>query len=373
MNKLLITEFEKIDRREMLDCRMKTLKEFARFYGTDLPTSYVYLLTESFSFWLGKINFPSLSVTNIPYAVVSDNQVEQTFFANLDLEVMQEAIPADASGMAHLKSLVDAGLPVICKMDGRIFLPRKELKADSSVSQIHYLSYVLLVGYDNQLDRVRIVLTHFNSIEAPISFPISEFQAARESVCFPYSPGCMCLYRTKRSKVALPDAKIETLLLYSIKRTVANMLYGQARVLNIPDFDCHQLNSGLAAMEDFRNCLLTYQVELSADKKNEILRKKIEFSLLFLRSSLMNGTVTGFRYEFGQALVRFGEEFGYWKFEEAGKKFLTSAKLWQEWLSLVGRIPHDMNHLSHYLDRIEMVFNKIIHLEKKAFLWIEKI
>ena len=75
----LIETYKKIEKREMLDCRIKSIKELIRNYGVNLTSYEALIIGESITFMYDKIHIPGVSLERIPYALVSKIFLENIF------------------------------------------------------------------------------------------------------------------------------------------------------------------------------------------------------------------------------------------------------------------------------------------------------
>jgi len=70
-----LNDIQKNMKGYLLDCRINSLQELLRFYGLSLNAYNIMILTESYSFQYGKIDFFEQSVFDVPYAVASENNL----------------------------------------------------------------------------------------------------------------------------------------------------------------------------------------------------------------------------------------------------------------------------------------------------------
>ena len=97
----LIDTYKHIDRREMLDCRMKSIKELMRNYNINISSFEIMILCEAFSFNYTYIKIPGVLKEYLPYATVSQNDVVETFFNNIGLFYNNAAISNSKSDWKH--------------------------------------------------------------------------------------------------------------------------------------------------------------------------------------------------------------------------------------------------------------------------------
>ncbi len=369
----LIDTYQHIDKREILDCRVKSIKELVRHYGINLNSYEVFLLSEAFSFNYSNIKIPGISFEELPYATVSHNDLETTFLRKLNIDYQKEKIGADKHEWEYMKQLIDQGMPIMFKIDSRFLMRDEKAVTSQKKLNLYYLSTLLLVGYDEEKGDALIVLTNDDEKEDVNKITIEEFQKYRFSVCVPFSPDGTCFYIKKDdiiNKICRQDVK--KAILSSLKNITDIMLNkGENYELKMGAFQGSEVKKGIYGMQKLREDL---QKLLDHYKNNDKHQHKIiQFLLIFLRNNMMFGSYTAFRSEFGKCIKHCADKYGILDFYPVVYEFEKISHNWSNLFSLLSSIAHVKDDLSEKMKMIINVWEKIIQAEQEQFTKIQEI
>ena len=363
----VISKYEKIQKREMLDCRVKSLKEILRNSDIELSSYEVLALCGGITFCYTTIDFKQYDIKKIPYVLVTEEALEDNLFNMLQMSYVKEKIEDTQDGWNHMMSLIDHNIPILFKYDSSVFLETKRERIN-----LKYLSLLLLVGYDKKTKDVAVVLTNSNDKESYEVFHYEQFQKYRGTVCIPSSPDYQCMYVLERNEEKLTKDYIDKCLLQSVYKISKKMIDGQSlsRIDN-ELFASMEFNIGIAGMK-----ILLHDILLmlkSAVLKNKKKRKLVRFKMLFLRDNMLHGSATAFRKEFSESLIVIGRRINIIELQQIGLEFKRISELWSKFFLYIGRYVHGEEGKLLEILKIYIVFYRITKKEEKAFKNLKRV
>lgn len=363
----LIEKYKIVQKREMLDCRMKSLKELLRSMDIELSSYEVLVLCGGITFNYGKADFKKYEINNVPYALVSEDKVEEKLLHILNVDYIKEKIDASEQGWNRIKELLDHEIPVLFKYDGSVFSRTKRSKVN-----IQYLSLLLLVGYDDETREVAVVLTNTNELDTYQKIPYEEFQKYRGSQCIPYSPDYECVYIKDKKLKTMTKEEINSCLLRGIYSICNKMLYGQSiEGVHSDLFECNNFEVGIKAMKKMKRDIRSMLPGSFPWNRKQV--KLVKFSMLFLRDNILHGSTTGYRKEFAKAIIIIGDYYSSKEVKDIGEEFIKISKGWSDFLLYMGRCAHNDKKMFLELLKMYVVFSWIIRKEERAFKKLNKV
>lgn len=362
----IISGFEKVEKREILDCRIKSLKELMCFLGWNISSFELLILCEAITFRYGYINYKEHHIDNVPYITSTNMDIHKCLFEKLNIDYVCKVIGNDDEGWEHMKELLDAHIPVLAELDGSVFIKRRK----EHYMDLHYISYVLIVGYDEKTKDIAIVLPRSSQTDTYVTLKYEDFQNSRIKECFPYSVTGKSYY--------LPNAingnnlNMENLLKDSLKNISSAMIKG-GRMENIysKSIDIMNLCVGLLAMKRFIVDYKSKSWHLLLNKKSKVY---YQLELLILRNNIQYGTLTCYREEFAKGLHIIGEKYEISECKEAAAIFTKSADYWKKLICQVGILSKNRSRISFSgMRKISSFSRKIYRQEKKAFSLLSQI
>ncbi len=362
----IISGFEKVEKREILDCRIKSLKELMRFSGCNISSFELLVLCEAMTLRYGYINYKEHNINGVPYVTSTNMNIHKYLFEKLRIDYKCEKIGSDDAGWEMIKALLDAQIPVLVELDGSVFMKRRK----EHCMDLHYISYVLAVGYDEATREIAIVLTPSAQTDMYVTLKYEDFQASRIKECFPYKATGDCYYLPK--PVNINDADIESLLKGSLKNVSSIMLKGKetdgiySKAIDITD-----MCVGLPAMKRFTGDYKTRSLRLLKNKK---LRSFYQLELLILRNNIQYGSLTCYREEFAKGLYMMAEKYNISECKEADVLFEKSASYWKKLIWQLGMLAKHKDKVSFSgMRKIANISQKIYAQERKAFSLISEM
>lgn len=356
----IIPGFEKIEKREILDCRIKSLKEMMNYAGCDISSFELLILCEAITYRYGYINYKNSQISGIPYVTSTNMEVHRCLLDKLNIDYECKEINNNEEGFEEIKALLDADIPVLAELDGSVFMKRrKEHKLD-----LHYISYVLVVGYDIDTREIAIVLTQDSKADSYITLKYEEFQNSRVKECYPYKTMGKCYYLSNR--VNIEEKVMIEMLSKSIKDISGTMLNGKDMSDIVSDaIDITNINVGLPAMKLFIRDFKTKSLRLLASKKCCSL---YQLELLILRNNIQYGTLTCYREEFAKGLHMLAEKYNMAGCEEAATLFEKSSGYWKRLIYMMGVLAKNKEKISFGgMRKLVGISDKIYNLERRAF------
>lgn len=361
----LIDTYNHVERRELLDCRIKSLKELVRHYGLNLHSYEVLLLCEAYTFQYDRIRIPSVGIEALPYAAASHNHAETTFFHNLNICYNQENIAGDSRGWEQMKSLIDQEIPVLFRIDSRFLKGAEDAAPKVMKLNLYYLSTLLLIGYDEEQGQALIILTNDDEREHVNEITIGEFQTYRCSSCAPFSPEGLCYFLQSDNGISeISPTDIQQALMNSIIKTANTMLNG-GELYNggLGSFIGRGVSKGIHGMKILMEDLQMMLAQCQNNGNSSIIR----LMMVFLRNNLMFGSYSAFREEFGQCIKYYARKYNVPHLYDIGSEFAEIASLWKELFTLFSRIAHNKGDLIEHLQQVLLVWDSIIQAEHRQF------
>lgn len=363
---MIIEKYETVRKRQMLDCRVKAIMELLNGYDIALDSREIMILAESFVFQYGKISFSEANIYDIPYAVASINDVEKNVLKNMGIDYICERLDNSKQNWEKMKAILSSRNPILTKIDGR-FVHESASTVPKKIINIHYLSSVLLVGYDEGEENVFIILTNSNEIDKPQKCSYATFQKYRGTKCFPFGPEFLCFYV---NNIQEGNLEIRKLIIKSLRRICENMLISKDIKIDIEEFECNKLITGIAAL---KNLQLDLSEKYKKYKRKQISSKEIIFILLFLRNNLMYGSYSAYREEFSRAIDYLGGKYQIIEINDVSKCIFSSSKYWKKIFVNIAKISHQKKIKRVKILKILLWLKKIVQLEEKAFKRLEQI
>ena len=347
----------------LLDCRINSIVALLAYYNVSVNNYDIFLLSECITITYGKINFYQQNVLDIPFIVASHDNVENNVFNNLGISYKIEKFDDSCESWDKMKSLLETGTPLLVKMDDRILKTDKNGCKKERI-KIHFLSLPLLVGYSDNEEEVQVFWTNSNTTYYPMQLKIQDFHIYRSTECIPYSPDWKCIYILNISSGKNSE-------LYS--KIIKEALYRTAKAMidstNIPtpelqELGCHYCMSGIQAIKKLETDLMSLKWDIL---KKDTSRKQLLFSLMLIRNTLLNGTFSAYREEFGKALKAYGEKSNCEYICVIGENFLKISDYWKKFIALIGQIIHKKNGGYGLYIQMCKTLHQIYEEEKKAF------
>lgn len=361
----LIDTYKHIEKREILDCRIKSIKELIRHYGLNLNSYEVLLLCEAYTFNYNTIKIPGVLLEALPYATASHNNLETTFFQKLNINYHKEKIDGSNQGWERIKGMIDQETPILFKIDSRFLRGTEDAAPKQMKLNLYYLSTLLLVGYDEEKGLAFIVLTNDDEKEDANEITIEQFQKYRCSICAPFSPEGLCFYLKSGNGIGeIDDDHIKKAILSSIKKTADTMLNeGDVYDVEIGSFIGSEVRKGISGM---RNLKEDMQMMLDHCKNNNNA-KIIQLMMAFLRNNLIFGSYSAFREEFGQCLKNCAKKYDIYDLFDIGNGFEKIAYDWKTLFTILSRIAHNKGDLAEQIQMGINIWDTIIQSEHEQF------
>ena len=352
-----------VDETNLYDCRINSLAVLLSYYHFPLSKNEILLLSESLTFLYCRIDLENIGAANVPFAIASEDHLEDRLFQKLQIAYRTEQIDDSAEGWSHIKELLGQKTPILVKMDDRVLKLEKE-SAHEDMIRLRFLSMPLVIGYSDAEDSVFAFWTNSKSFQFPMQIQLSDFQHYRTTDILPFSPEQFCIYIQDCTPAEQNSCR--KLIHQSVFQIAKKMLNGGAAdpagLQNVHGHDCEIGIAAIRALEQDLTALGRKHL-LSHDKAE---RKKLIFFLLLIRSTLMNGSLSAFREEYGNALYEFGSAAGAEPLCRSAEQLLHAAKQWKELLALLSKAVHAKHFVRIYI-QICTQLNKICKTEKKAF------
>lgn len=358
-----IEKYNRIEKRDVLDCRIKSLKELVKNYDLTIDSCKIMLICESCLFQYGRLSIKDTILKDIPYATASHNNIEERFFESFNIKYIKESIGKSEDEWNHMKALIDSDIPVLFKIDCR-FLNRMGASTKPMKINVHYLSSLLLVGYDEESQTVDVILTNTDTQDTPQIFSFDDFQKYRNTECIPFSPNYTCYYINENDLGYISDEAINKATVIGIKNIANNMLsknYCESITLN--NCTCSNLYIGIFAMRKLEEDLMYMYSNFVNEER---YMNNIRLSLLFLRNNMMFGSYSAYREELGICLCRISCINNFGRLEEVGNEFIILSQKWKALFIELSKAGH-CKELKKQLFKIIDIWHNILSKESLLF------
>lgn len=362
----IISGFERVEKREILDCRIKSLKELLKFWGCNVSSFELLILCEAITTRYGRLNYKQHNIYGAPYVTSTNMNIHTNLFQKLDIHFKCEKISNDEEGWERIKQLIDDGIPVLVELDGSVFMKRRK----EHYIDMHYVSYILVVGYDEETREVAVVLTNSFETDTYITMNYEEFQSSRIKNCYPYEVSGKCYYLTDNIDVG--DKDIEFAIRNSLKNISSLMLKGgEEKNICSEEIDMTDISVGLVALKNFIRDYKSKALGVLSNKRN---RAFYQLELLILRNNIQYGTLTCYRDEFAKGLHIIEEKYNIPAYGKAGDLLEDAAGYWKKLIWYMGVLAKNRSRISYRgMKRIYRLIQKIYRKEKRAFIIISAV
>lgn len=355
----IIPGFERIKKREILDCRIKALQEIIQFTGCNMNSFELLIICEAITFRYGYINYKEHNLYDVPYVTSTNMDIHEYLFKRLGISYVCEKISSDDVGWEKLKVLLDAQIPVLVEIDGSIFIKERKVH----FTDLHYISYILLIGYNEETREVAFVLHQSSKSDTYITLKYEDFQAARIKKSFPYEVTGKCYYLSE--SINIENIDIQNILKSSIKNIASKMLEGGVESdICSETTDITDVYIGLPGIKKIISDYRLKSLRLLINKKI-ISRYQLEF--LILRNNIQYGTITCYREEFSKALYLIADKYNMPEYKKVAALYEKSIIYWKRLIWQIGILAKNRKKISFKgMWKISRIFQKIYKQEKKA-------
>lgn len=361
---MLIATYNTLERRTVYDCRVKSIMELMRHYGLTLTAQEILLISRAITFHYDKISVPGLIQEPIPYATVSNDNIEKAFFENLGIPYVEEKIGSSEEEWNYMKGLLDKGTPIMFKIDSRFL--SEGYKAHEKLN-LYYLSTLLLVGYEEESDSVWIVLTNTDEKERVTRLSMQEFQEYRNTVCMPFRADYRCYYLNENNGIKDITAKrVKQAVFDGLKDITAAMLdTGKMEQLIYGAFTGSCQTGGINGMISLKQDL--QDILTQCKEADDAYKKYIKFMLIFIRNNLLFGSRTAFRSELAKCLELCSDKFKIDELSDISQGFYAVSGIWIELFTKLSRVAHEEGDITKDLEDIIMTLDNIIRSEEQQY------
>ena len=361
----LISTYEKIERRTVYDCRIKSIMELMRHYGLVLTSFEILLICRAITFNYDRVVIPGILENEVPYGTVSTDKIEEVFFKSLEIRYVEQKIGDSIEDWAFMKSLIDKDIPIMFKIDSRFL--NKEYKKSGKLN-LYYLSTLLLVGYEEETQSVLVVLMKTSEKDTVTKISIDDFQTYRNTDCMPEGADYRCYYLPDDCGVnEVTKKKIRQEIWSGLREIVEHMLDKSVlENMKYGAFIGTEQTVGIQGMKSLKSNLeeliRTYKTGSETDKK------LIKLMLIFIRNNLLFGSHTAFRSEFAACLKMCHEKYGFEYTLTASNKFYEVSKKWMNFFAQLSGIAHKNDDISELFSQTIETLESIIEIEEEQYL-----
>ncbi len=364
----IIDTYNNIEKRVVLDCRIKSYYELIRHYGIELDSLEVFLLSELLDFKFCKIDIPEIGLEDAPFGGFSVFGADEIFFSNIGLNLNTFHPKSDEAGWNQLRDLIDHDIPVLFKFDSR----HEHDDSNTSIERLNFYnpSTLLLVGYDEEY--AYVVLNNTWEKHDLYKMKISHFQKYRGGICIPYPPDNTCYTISPTVEdINRINREREMLCLNVLNKTTDRMLDNRIIPENIDGAIIERdICKGLLGMK----CMSTFLKNLAASSESDNI---VTLSLLMLRLNMVQGSRSGYRNEFAAGIDYVGRTYDIHEFSELSTILKEKKGFWGDFLRnldyIARNVVSDRKKLVEEIMHITDSLEEMIRCEEIVYLEIQKL
>jgi len=349
--KKIISEFQKMPKREVIDCRITGLRDILSYYGIHMDSYTLFILSEGIDFGFQKFKLKESSNIDLWCVGGSTFTMEDDLLSNLGIGQNKHYFENSEQGWNDLKAFIDKDIPIMVVLDSNV-IHEFTVQKDMSKAYFGAVSSGPLVGYDLE---ERIVWMDFkDDVSTKLHpVPIEDFMMARNTKCVPYSPNNECYVLDISEEVREnAESNMNEMLLKALNKSCRKMIFEQEKSAEY--FGLSGMRAATDALREFGNMLQT--AELSPEIENRLFSLKIKT----FRQGMLPGSNTFYRDEFGNGLIEVSKRLKIKSMKGIGKEFRTMGKHWRNiarYTSLADAyFDEKQKYIESLIEKMELIF-----------------
>lgn len=363
--KRILTEFEKMPAREMIDCRITGLRDILIYYGLPIDSFLLFLISGGINFSFIQKKYRESSNIYIWLIGGSPLDLEENLLRNLGIEQTNYFQSREEEGFSSLKELIDNDIPPIVLIDSN-YIHNHPIEKDNTKFYIGALSSIPLVGYDLEKEIVYFDLKDDEN-KGLYTLSMNDFMMARSAKCFPYSP------ENKYYTINIDNEKTQWVkdnLKDILKKGLMDICSAMLMKNDGNDLECY----GISGIGMVGKVLSDFNASLKeADLPQSVSDKLFTIKIRCLRQGMLPGSNTLYREEFGKALKKLSGYYGTSSFNELGDEFIKIGNKWREVARLLGYADYAIRDKNKVISKASEGFYKLEDLEEAAFTKLFKL
>lgn len=367
----IIEYFRETKKREFIDCRITSLRDFFGYYNIDLNSYDIFVLGQTIDCSLLKFKLKNDSPLQLGLLGGTHLELEQNVFKSLRIKYEKKRFSEDLR--ADIKRYIDQEKPIIARIDIRyLYNPERiQKKID-----IHCVSTVIVCGYDfEDEDCVYIELKErHNSPLKKVKF--GDFQKAISSKIFPLEID-QVYFEPKIDESTVSDIRSNYMeyLLKAFNKMCDIFLKGDSVTLE-NQYEYKKIESGLFVLKEVIQMNQTIEDYLMNPAMSIDVKKRI-FAMYFqtIRDMLTPGSNYCYRLEFGETLIEMSKKLEHKALKERGKSFKDIAITWRKFCRKISKWDscNDLKEMQRYFLKINQMLEKIFADEYEEFTLLSHI
>lgn len=362
-----IPAFKKIEKKEMIDCRVTSLRNIFHVHGVSVNSAQLFLMLDVIDFRFGTLWVKENSKLPLWVSGASCDKMEEHALKNLKAPWKQLEIGPDAK-IKDFGKYVKERRPILYSVDSSYVLNKQRAKQImEDTVKMSNLSLVTVIGYDKRRKLLQLDLKEKDFVEVSLEM----FQKARYSRCFPESANGRC-YEVNMDAEYLEWfwTQRNHLVVEGILKTCRKML--DSRSVKRAGTDETEYAEGLdgmlflvRTMEELRDAVSGLDVE------DAIASKVLTLEVSTLRNMLLPGSDTCYREEFGSSLCFFAAECQNAEVQKLGERFVELGAAWRGLIRSLSAVKYHMEDKVAYLESLIEKVKYLYEQEKQGYLLLE--
>lgn len=365
----IINTYNNIERRVVLDCRVKSYYELVRHYSIELDSLEIFLLSELLDFTFCKIDIPGIGVEDAPFGGCSVFGADEIFFSNIGLDLNKFQPSGDDEGFRQLRELIDRNTPVLFRLDSRF--EDEDSPANTDRLNFYNPSTLLLAGYDDE--NVYVVFNTTWQKHELYKMTIEHFQKYRGGICIPYPPDHICYtIFPSEEDVKRINSERERLCLEVMHKITQRMLSDDIISEHTDGAIIEKsMSHGISGMRRMG----AFMKDLAANRtESDII---VKLSLMMLRLNMVQGSRTGYRNEFAAGMSFVGDRYGIPELSELSCLLRERAGFWRDFVRNLDYAARndisDRGKLSEDIKLITDELEKTIAVEEEVYTGLREL
>ncbi len=318
-----ISFFENTEKRDFIDCRITSFRDFFRYYNTNLDSYDIFVLGQAmnssvYRFRLKKIPFDFMLFSG------SSFEFEQNILGALGVNYEIKKFGDDYKKV--VKSFIDKNIPLIFEFDIRkisdIVSPEKKI-------DIHCVSDSIICGYDFSNEVLAISLKSKNDVA--LKYVTSKkFEQCIEGNTFPLD--------LKRRYYIIESSSIPSTYINMNKKDILrkklsdyciDLMKGRSYKID-NKYENNEIITGSQVFDMIiKNNTVIRQFLCNGYENSEVNKRLFTLYYLSLRDMLTPGSDYCYRKEFSKVLSSMADKLGLNELRTSADEFLVISELWR--------------------------------------------
>lgn len=359
-----IESLQKLEVRNMLDCRLNVISTLLKLYGITVNPNLLLLCSKKYGFTYMKTSLSDFGDLKLYLGGTSSFEVEKDILEAMSIPY--EKANLNPSCLDDYIDKVKNQQVILYGYDSRFIIDDNYQEKKNKLLNLYSLSLTLIGGCDLESKEFDIIFQNEDECTQLRKVPMDKFLQSRVANTYPIRPFEVTYeLKIKNEESQFYQDKIYDIQTRGLKKIIKNMLYGAYEEDHI--FDGTKA-IGMQALYDFYNDLVNDR-NICANEDD----KKFVIKFSILKEMCIHGSYTCYRQEFGEALSLYNKLYLN-KDINSIKEYINEASIvWRSMVRQLFSVSKYMKEKEIFYNKIIDYVDKIINLERAYFNELEKI